>query len=354
MTDVDRPRLGENRPNDFADSGGSLFNLCIGNNCPDFEGVKTGVKPAWLSEKRPNEGVSNSDEYGGKLTDTPAEHSLTWTLQKKRAQELSTLLRTMKGWKYGGEVDRCATQLWLNHYKDSNRYKVRPFSTCKKRICPLCGWVRNQQLWGYASYNLPNLVKGQGRLRYRLLTLTVKNCSFEELRPTVKKMTKALRQLVKSKEWDAVGWVRSLEITYNEKNGTYHPHIHILMASPWNNPMTETKQWVKIWRRCMRLNYDPVCDIRAVRRRHGMEAALSGLSETMKYLFKPSDIEKNPHAMAAAFEEVKGLRLLGSGGIFVSIFEKPAHEKDTEKPVAVGAYGWRANECQYRKKIGGF
>jgi len=354
MTDVDRPRLGENRPNDFADSGGSLFNLCIGNSCPDFESEKTGVKPAWLSEKLPKSKGGVADGYGGKLTDTPAEHSDKWTLHKRQAQELATILRTMKGWKYGGEVDRCATQLWLNHYKDSNRYKVRPFSTCKKRFCPLCAWVRSQQLWGYAAYNLPNLVADKGRLRYRLLTLTVKNCSLEDLRKSVRSMVSALRLLVKAKEWDALGWVRSLEITYNEQTGTFHPHIHILMASPWKNPRTETKQWVKVWRRVMKLDYDPVCDIRAVEKRSGLPAALSGLSEAMKYLFKPSDIEKNPASLVAAFEEVSGLKLLHGGGIFKKIFEKPEHEKDTEKPVAVGAYGWRANECQYRKKIGGF
>lgn len=354
MTDVDRPRLGENRPNDFAESGGFLFSSCIGNNCTKNWGGGNASKPAPLSQKRPKIDEFQDDGYGETLTETKAEDSAKWTLHKKQAQELASLLRTMKGWKYGGEVDRCATQLWLNYYKDSNRFKVRPFSTCKKRTCPLCGWVRNQKLFGYASHNLPELVKGKGRLRYRLLTLTVKNCSFDELRSTVKSMTAGLRWLVRSKEWDAVGWVRCVEITYNAEENTYHPHLHILTASPWNNPMTETKQWVKVWRRCMRLDYDPVCDIRAIKRRDGMNPALSGLSEAMKYLFKPSDIEENPHSLAPAFEELKGLRLLGSGGIFLSIFEKPEAEEDAEKPMSVGAFGWRANECQYRKKIGGF
>lgn len=339
MAESDRPRLEENRPNNFVDFGASLFNLCIGNNCPDFEGGKNDPEPA---------------EYGGKLTETPAEDSDSWTRHKAQAQELAGLLRFAKNWKYGGEVDRCATQLWLNHYKDSNRYKVRPFSTCKKRFCPLCAWVRSQQLWGYAARNIPSLTEGKGRLRYRLLTLTVKNCSYDELRGTVKGMIKAVRQLVKAKEWDAIGWVRSLEITYNPEQGTYHPHLHILLASPWNNPRTETSRWVQVWRRVMKLDYDPVCDIRAIKKRDGLNPAMSGLSEAMKYLFKPSDIEKNPSALVSAFEEVKGLRLLHGGGIFVSIFEKPEPEEEAEEPTAVGAYGWRANEKTYRKKIGGF
>lgn len=351
MTDSDRPNLDENRPNGFADLGASLFNLCIGNNCPDFEGGQIGVKPAPLSQKRPKNEESVFAAYGEKLTDTKAEHSDKWTAHKAQAQALAQLLRFSKSWKYGGAVDRCATQLWLNHYKDSNRYKVRPFSTCKKRFCPLCAWVRSQQLWGYASYNLPELVKGKGRLRYRLLTLTVKNCQYEDLRTTVKAMIKAVRQLVKAKEWDAVGWVRSLEITYNEQDETYHPHLHILTASPWDNPRTETSRWVKVWRRVMKLDYDPVCDIRAVKRREGMNPALSGLSEAMKYLFKPSDIEKNPSALVAAFEEIKGLRLLHGGGIFVSIFEKPEAEEEAEKPTSVGAFDWRAIEKQYRRNL---
>lgn len=340
MTDVDRPRLGENRPNDFVESGGFLFSSCKGNIGTKIEGVENASEPA---------------EYGEKLTETKAEHSATWTLQKKRSQELASVLRFMKSWRYGGEVDRCATRLTLMFYKDTNTFKVRPFSTCKKRHCPLCAWVKTQKLWSYAAHNHPELVKDQGRLRYRLLTLTIENVPLADLRKTVKDMLAALRWLYKSKEWDAVGFVRSLEITYTEETNTYHPHIHILTASPWDNPMTETTRWVKIWRRCMRLDYDPVCDIRAPKRRPGMSPAMSGMSETVKYLFKPSDLSKNPLDMVSAFEEVKGLRLLGSGGIFLSIFEQPKfEEKETEKPMSIGVFGWRADECQYRKKIGGF
>jgi plasmid rolling circle replication initiator protein Rep len=340
MTDVDRPRLGENRPNDFVESGGFFLSSCKGNNCPDFEGVENASEPA---------------EYGEKLTETKAEHSATWTLQKKRSQELASVLRFMKSWRYGGEVDRCATRLALMFYKDTNSFKVRPFSTCKKRHCPLCAWVKTQKLWSYAAHNHPELVKDQGRLRYRLLTLTIENVPLVDLRSTVSAMIKAIRQLVKAKEWDAVGWVRSLEITYKEEANTYHPHIHILMASPWNSPMTTQRRWCAIWKRLMKLDYTPVCDIRAPVRRSGMSPAMSGMSETVKYLFKPSDLSKNPLDMVSAFEEVKGLRLLGSGGIFLSIFNRPEFEEnETEKPMSVGVFGWRADECQYRKKIGGF
>lgn len=357
MTDFDRPRLGENRPNDFVDSGGSFLSSCIGNSCPVFLGVSDAFKPASLSqkdlEKPPFRSPPQNDpfldvEYGEDLRDTKAEHSKKWTKQKAKSQATAIRLRKVGDQKLGGKIDRCATGLVLNYFKDSNRFKVRPFSTCKNRCCDLCSWVRTTKLFGYAAHNHPELVKGKGALRYRFLTLTVENCSYDELRSTVKKMLKALRPLAKVKEWDALGWVRSLEITYNEKTNTYHPHIHILMASPWNSPMTTQRRWCAIWKRLMNLDYIPVCHIEAPKRREGMSIAMSGMSETVKYLFKPADFEENVNELAAAFNAVKGMKLLHGGGIFKKIFEKPLSE-EVEEPLKVGSFAWRANEEVFRR-----
>src|SRR5690625_5336380 len=48
------------------------------------------------------------------------------------------------------------------------------------------------------------------------------------------------------------GYVRKLEITYNEKRDDYHPHFHVLLAvdkNYFNNSWSYIKRdrWLKLW-----------------------------------------------------------------------------------------------------------
>jgi hypothetical protein len=54
-------------------------------------------------------------------------------------------------------------------------------------------------------------------------------------------------------------------------------------------------RWVELWRDCLKVSYDPVVDVRAVRPKKGKtgepdQDAISALVETIKYTVKPSDI----------------------------------------------------------------
>ncbi len=55
----------------------------------------------------------------------------------------------------------------------------------------------------------------------------------EELRLTVKEMNKSWNKLVKRKQFPALGWVKSLEVTKSQ-DLTAHPHFHCLLVVPSN------------------------------------------------------------------------------------------------------------------------
>jgi hypothetical protein len=62
-------------------------------------------------------------------------------------------------------------------------------------------------------------------------TLTIRNVNKEQLRDTVKQMSKALTNIVRvirERKKIEISGIRKIEITYNPITDTYHPHIHIL------------------------------------------------------------------------------------------------------------------------------
>ena len=64
------------------------------------------------------------------------------------------------------------------------------------------------------------------------LTLTVRNMPVCELRDALQHMNKSWQRLIKRKEFKAVqGWIRTTEITRG-KDGSAHPHFHILLMVP--------------------------------------------------------------------------------------------------------------------------
>lgn len=288
--------------------------------------------------------VENGVEFGEKLTETTAKHATTWTEKKAEGQRLGGLLKTaVRGGIYGEEVQRCATQLALEKAGDEAR--ARPFSTCKRRWCPVCEWRKSRKRLAAAITNLPQLVDLK-KVRFRFLTLTVKNVKAEDLAPTVEHMLKSFRKLTHhrtriSSDW--LGFVRALEITAG-KDGLFHPHLHILHVVEKSNAPHATTEWVAAWKKAAALDYDPICDIRAVK------DGVRGLAEVMKYTTKPTKIGSDAVALAVAVAALKGRRLQQAGGVLSSIFEKDEPDADEQKWGVSGVFWWRAIEQTYRRK----
>jgi plasmid rolling circle replication initiator protein Rep len=184
------------------------------------------------------------------------------------------------------------------------------------------------------------------KVRFRFLTLTVKNVKPEELATTVGEMLKAYRRLTHCKTTitsDWLGFIRTLEITA-AKDGTFHPHIHVLHCVAKTSKPSPTTAWVVAWRKAMKLDYDPICDIRAV------SADATGLAEVMKYSTKPTKIAADAVALAVAMAALKGRRLQQAGGCLSSIFEEGQEEEDAKNWGVAGVFWWRAVEKEYRRK----
>jgi plasmid rolling circle replication initiator protein Rep len=152
------------------------------------------------------------------------------------------------------------------------------------------------------------------------LTLTVKNCTGDELSGEIDRVLKGWRNVNDHRKIRNMvkGWFRALEITYDgdkvigtkryeerkneyDKQGikvgdsnpnydTFHPHVHAIMLVDKSyftgKDYMQTTEWVQLWRTSAGLDYDPICDIRKVRRNKGK---YKDVAEVAKYTLKDTE-----------------------------------------------------------------
>lgn len=96
---------------------------------------------------------------------------------------------------------------------------------CNGRLCHVCNRIRTAKMMG--GYIEP--LRKLGDLYFT--TLTRKNVTAEELTETINKMLKDMSNIIRvlrEKRGIKISGIRKIEVTYNAKTNTYHPHFHIL------------------------------------------------------------------------------------------------------------------------------
>lgn len=146
---------------------------------------------------------------------------------KPRKTESIKLAQSFKrlGSKYYKNVRNCGTLLDYN-----SSHKLVNANFCKNRLCPMCNWRRSMKLGVNVSKVVEHLEKNY---RFIFVTLTVPNVPASQLNSTVNKLQKGFSKLIKDNvniRKSFKGYFRALEITYNKKSNTYHPHFHAIVA----------------------------------------------------------------------------------------------------------------------------
>lgn len=207
------------------------------------------------------------------------------------ANELLAIAYEDVNTKKAGRLRACGSFLTFT-VKDDGTKKLKHMDSCRVRLCPLCAWRRSLKVHAHTKQILDAM---KGDYAYVFLTLTVRNCTGEQLSETIDLMMAAWKRLTERKAFrDAVkGWYRGLEVTHNtdwrdKSYDTFHPHFHCLLAvnkSYFKNKEYLTKDaWTALWRKSMKLDYDPVLDVRRVK---GSTSA--AVAEAAKYTVKDAD-----------------------------------------------------------------
>ena len=212
-----------------------------------------------------------------------------WKERKEENLNLAESYKRIGSEKYYRVLD-CSTFLEFTYFLNTGEKKLSSANFCKVRLCPMCSWRRSLKIFGQVS-KVMDYVEENYNYRYIFLTLTVKNCYGEDLKPTLDHMTKSFNKLSERKAFkqSVKGYFRSLEITYNKDENTYHPHFHLILAVN-DSYFKDTriyltqKDWTELWKSSLKVDYMPIVDVRKLKKNIGKEVA-----EVAKYTVKSED-----------------------------------------------------------------
>lgn len=197
----------------------------------------------------------------------------------------------------------CARFLTFAENKEGKRRLVGADS-CRVRLCPLCSWRRSLKNFWNTTAIVNWLSEHQndqnvGCYDYIFVTLTVKNCQADDLSATIDQLYSGVKRLSERQEIRSAwkGMVRNMEVTHNVNPDspdydTFHPHFHMIVAvrpSYFHHDYVTQKRLTELWRDALRVDYDPIVDIRRIKPKHGEQTQAGAIAECSKYAAKATD-----------------------------------------------------------------
>jgi len=268
-----------------------------------------------------------------------------WDIHRADADEVSRMYWSHPEFsKLGGRVLQCSLVLgfaWALDRRDPNvqTLKLRAAHFCRVRHCPICQWRRSLMWSARVQQALPGLMERYPTARFVFLTLTQKNVPVEHLRETLGSMNKGWARLSERKVFDSavLGWIRTTEVTRG-KDGTAHPHFHVLLmvsSNYFSKHYVKQAEWVQTWREALRIDYDPVVDVRVVQSAATRAADVNAtgivgaVRETLKYSVKPADMKADEVWFLEITRQLRKLRFIASGGLFKDVL-RPDEETEEQ------------------------
>lgn len=238
------------------------------------------------------------------------------------------------------KIKNCSTFMEFLYTGDFEKKKLLKSNSCNNRFCPIC--AKNKSVKdAIAMKIISNYVKSLKRA-FIFVTLTAPNCKGEELKEEINKYNDAFKLMFKRKEFAFIkGFVRKLEVTYNQEKDTYHPHFHILVSvlpSYFTNPKQymSRDEWLKNWQEVMNDFSITQVDVRRVKEnKNGVD---NSILELTKYIAKDSNYLTSVEVFKNFYLGLKGKRMFSFGGdfkiarqLFKSGDLEEFYEEDTEE-----------------------
>lgn len=215
--------------------------------------------------------------------------------------------------KRGALMKACNTAIVLRTCAHCGKTHIETTNLCRDRLCPVCGYLLSVKRYNQMQKTLKGV--DISKYQWRFMTLTIKNCSIQNLGFTITRMLKAWDKLCRRVilKDNLKGWARSLEVTYNSETGTFHPHIHILAAFSFvPAPLSISEQW----KETLALDYTPICDIEQPYGSSINSPLDEAIAEAFKYCCKSKQVADMPlGAFKALVDGLKNRRLIAFGGV---------------------------------------
>jgi plasmid rolling circle replication initiator protein Rep len=305
---------------------------------------------------------------------SPADQK--WDAYRAQSDEIAKLYNVCGYDRYAERISECSK--WLMYVLNSNdegeiKLKLRDARFCRVRHCVVCQW-RRSHMWRARIFKaLPEIQAKYPTGRWIFLTLTVENCELSDLKKTLTWMNGAWSKLTRRKEFPALGFVKSMEVT-RSWNGTAHPHFHCLMlvsASYFSGQKYITQaEWTTLWQSCLKVDYTPIVNVKVVKGKKGTLNATGDASkdtmawavcETLKYCVKPDDLLADPEWLGELTKQLQKTRAISIGGCLKEFFSEDEpedlingeiEEEEKTEDEAMFFFDWASAIRRYKKGNG--
>lgn len=216
--------------------------------------------------------------------------------------------------------EECGSFVLFKATEKLDKYKIHNANFCKHRFCPMCA-KRKALKDALALTCMIQYVEEIKKRQFIFLTLTVPNIVGDGLDNKIREMNKGWQKLIRREKFiKAVhGYVKKLEVTFNEKEHTYHPHFHVLLSVDRNyftNPKKYLKhsEWLNEWCAVMDDESITQVDIRTFRKKN--EKPYSAVNELTKYIAKDSNYLISEDVFVVFYQALTKKRMFTFGGDF--------------------------------------
>lgn len=213
-------------------------------------------------------------------------------------------------------LKECGNFIKFQSSEDKTKFILAGGNFCNNRFCPFCSWLKAKRT-AFELLELIKVVEYTEKLAFIFITLTVPNVSREKLREEIECFNKSFKRLFETKEFKAFnkGFIRKLEITYNEERNDYHPHFHLVVAV--NKSYFKSRDYMskrrllELWQRATRNPAITQVDIKPCR----MDT-VKQIMELATYSAKQGDLYSSKEVFDGFYEGLFRKKLLVYNGIF--------------------------------------
>lgn len=243
------------------------------------------------------------------------------------------------------QLAACGQDLHFVLDKDGNKKLARAYF-CRMRLCPMCQWRRSLKLFGQVSRITAELDKQNPDVAYLFVTFTQKNVDGSELGAEITRLQNAFsiitaKHAAKKKvpalaarfKRSYLGYIKSVEVTYNPETFTYHPHLHVVFAVRAgyfkSGNYLRKSDWIALWAELLSLNYAPQVDVKRIK-----GDKQKAVAELAKYPAKTTSILNLPEEQALSVLQTflcfcNKRRFVSFGGCFLDV-KRQLHLQDVE------------------------
>ncbi|WP_013631090.1 protein rep [Staphylococcus simulans] len=214
-------------------------------------------------------------------------------------------------------IKDCNTFLSFVADKTLQKKKLYKSNLCKNRFCPVCAW-RKARKDALGLSLMMQYIKQKEQKEFLFLTLTTPNVKSDDLESEIKHYNQSFRRLSNRKKFKSIakGYVRKLEVTYNQKRDDYNPHFHVLIAvnkSYFKDTKSyiSQKEWLDLWRDVTGIDEITQVHVQKIKQNNNKE-----LYEMAKYSGKDSDYLINQKVFDTFYKSLKGKQILVYSGLF--------------------------------------